>query len=142
MVAREVIGKLIGLKQVHQREGVGLRGHLEFASHLQEPVQELLSLLVAILVASCPRLRNSLIRYNQCTESLGLERKVEHLLDELGKNMTGEVSLNYLRPIVGEKEGVKDPNEVDEPLLVRAFLNVNQILNPAASLLENTVYQE
>lgn len=71
-----------------------------------------------------------------------MERKVEHLLDELGKNMTGEVSLNYLRPIVGEKEGVKDPNEVDEPLLVRAFLNVNQILNPAASLLENTVYQE
>ena len=71
MVAREVIGKLIGLKQVHQREGVGLRGHLEGASHLQEPVQELLCLLVAILVASRPVLRNSLIRYNQSTERLG-----------------------------------------------------------------------
>ena len=43
---------------------------------------------------------------------------------------------------MGEQEGVKDANEVDEPLLVGTFLNVNQILNPAASLLENTVYQE
>ena len=43
---------------------------------------------------------------------------------------------------MGEQEGVKDPYEVDEPLLVGAFLNVNQILNPVASLLENTIYQK
>ena len=49
-----------------------------------------------------------------------------HLLDELGKNMTSEVSLNFLFGLVmGEKEGVKDRNEVDEPLLVEAALYIN-----------------
>jgi hypothetical protein len=54
MATSEVVSELVGLKQVHQREGVGLLGNREISSHLEEPIQELLGLLIAILVASRP----------------------------------------------------------------------------------------
>ena len=56
--------------------------------------------------------------------------------------MTSKISLDYLRAAVSEKERIEDTNEVFLLFLLETALNVNQILNSAASLLKNAVYEE
>lgn len=50
----EHIGQLISLKQVHQREGVGLLGDSQITSHLDEETHELFGLLLAVFIPAGP----------------------------------------------------------------------------------------
>lgn len=121
----ELLGQLVRLEQVHQTEGVGVDGQVQLAFLLEQPVEEDLGVLLAVLVLAGSR---------------GSEG--EGLLDEHGLDVGGEVSLVVGGLFVLDEEAVEEADEVLLLLLAVGPLDGHQVLNSSPIVFKDAIYQK